>query len=212
MNNNMSVEGVDHIIQLSFTAENREKITYILHPIIFKKILIRSKNTDKYADYYLLLEMCIKYYNDYYQLKLKKRIEEDNKIKLLLLTESETMDNFTVYKTDQDTLFVRKNPYAKGYIYTEHDYERYPYALINGSNKNVAKIIKACKIKQSNQIVKIKCPSYTNFLKKIKELLGDKFERKTTEYEDELENDMTKTSVTRFFKLKNISEDELSKL
>ena len=87
---------------------------------------------------------------------------------------------------------MRKNPYAKGYIYTEHDYENYPYALINGSNKNVSKIIKACKIKQCNQLVKIKCPSYSNFLKKRKEKPGDKFKRKTTEYEDELKNDVTK--------------------
>ena len=58
-----SVEGKDHIMQISSKAEQKGKITYILHPIIFKKILIRSRNTDIFADYYLLLEMCIKSLN-----------------------------------------------------------------------------------------------------------------------------------------------------
>ena len=42
-------------------------------------------------------------------------------------------------------------------------------------------------------------------------MLGDESERKTTEYEDELENDVTKTSVTRFFKLKNFAEEDFIK-
>ena len=199
------------MVNVSRTADEREQIIYVLHPIIFKKILIRSRNTDKFANYYLLLEMCIKYYNDYYQLKLKKRIEEDNKIKLLLLTESETLDNFTIYRCDQDTLYVRKNPHGKGLIYTHHDYEEYPYALINGSNKNVAKIIKLCNIKENNKVIRLKCPSYNNFIKKIREIMSDKFERKITEYEDCADDNTSRTSVTRFFKLNNIIEDEFIK-
>ena len=38
---------------------------YTLHPRLFKLCLMRSKNTLKYSKYYLLLEECIKYYNDY---------------------------------------------------------------------------------------------------------------------------------------------------
>ena len=191
--------------------DNTHKIFYFINPLLFKFILIRSKNTMVYAKYYLLLEMCIKYYNDYYQLKLKKRIEEDNKIKLLLLTESETLDNFTIYRCDQDTLYVRKNPHGKGLIYTHHDYEEYPYALINGSNKNVAKIIKLCNIKENNKVIRLKCPSYNNFIKKIREIMSDKFERKITEYEDCADDNTSRTSVTRFFKLNNIIEDEFIK-
>lgn len=47
----------------------------------FKICLIRSKNTKVYTLYYLLLEECIKYFNDY-QLELKEKyiIEYINKI------------------------------------------------------------------------------------------------------------------------------------
>ena len=211
LNNNNGIENKDYMLQLSHTAENREQITYVLHPLIFKKILIRNKNTDKYANYYLLLEMCIKHYNDYHVLKLNKRIEEDNKIKLLLLNESETLDNFTIYKCDQDTLHVRKHPHQKGYISTKHNHNEYPYALINGSNKNVSKILKVCKIKVENKLIQIKCPSYNNFLKKIKEVMCDKFERKTTEYDDCIDDNdenVSRISVTRFFKIVDITEED----
>ncbi len=53
------------------------KKEYILHPDTFKLCLIRSKNSKKYAKYYILLEKCIKYYNEY-QLYMKK-----NKINIL---------------------------------------------------------------------------------------------------------------------------------
>ena len=45
---------------------------YLLHPRAFKICLMRSKNTKLYAKYYLLLEECIKYFNDY-QLELKEK-------------------------------------------------------------------------------------------------------------------------------------------
>ena len=41
------------------------KNEYYLHPRAFKMSLMRSKNKKVYARYYLLLEECIKYYNDY---------------------------------------------------------------------------------------------------------------------------------------------------
>lgn len=54
---------------------------YLLHPRAFKICLMRSKNTKLYAKYYLLLEECIKYFNDY-QLELQRIyiIEYKNKI------------------------------------------------------------------------------------------------------------------------------------
>ena len=64
------------------------KIEYYLHPRAFKICLMRSLKTKKYAKYYLLLEECIKYFNDYqnelknkYIIKLKFKIDKkDNKI------------------------------------------------------------------------------------------------------------------------------------
>ena len=59
------------------------KNEYYLHPDAFKICLMRSKNTKKYAKYYILLEKCIKYFNDYqlelnkkYNIKLKLKIEK----------------------------------------------------------------------------------------------------------------------------------------
>jgi hypothetical protein len=57
------------------------KNIYYFHPRAFKICLIRSLKTLQYADYYLLLEEAIKYFNDY-QLELNKRynIRLENKI------------------------------------------------------------------------------------------------------------------------------------
>ena len=53
---------------------------YYLHPRAFKMCLMRSLNTKIYARYYILLEECIKHYNDYqkllfstYNIKLKDK-------------------------------------------------------------------------------------------------------------------------------------------
>ena len=45
------------------------KNEYYLHPRAFKICLMRSLKTREYARYYILLEECIKYFNDY-QIKL----------------------------------------------------------------------------------------------------------------------------------------------
>ena len=66
---NNFIENEDY--QLRNVAELRPqggssiKNKYFLHPRAFKICLIRSKNTKIYANYYLLLEECIKYFNDY---------------------------------------------------------------------------------------------------------------------------------------------------
>jgi hypothetical protein len=78
-------------IRESNSGGSTHKIEYYLHPRAFKICLIRSKKTKKYANYYLLLEECIKYFNEYqnklkekYNIKLKLKIEnKNNKICLL---------------------------------------------------------------------------------------------------------------------------------
>ena len=70
---------------------------YYFHPDSFKLCLIRSLNTKKYARYYILLEKCIKYYNDYqillnkkYNIELQeKNMELNKKIK----TKDKKIDN-----------------------------------------------------------------------------------------------------------------------
>ena len=38
--------------------------------------MVRSLKIDKYADYYLLLEKALKYYNEYQKLKMQNKIEK----------------------------------------------------------------------------------------------------------------------------------------
>ena len=66
---NNAIEGSDYIKRI-----NSDRIIYVLHPILFKKILIRSRNTDKYADYYLLLEEAVIYYNEYQLLQIHEKM------------------------------------------------------------------------------------------------------------------------------------------
>ena len=76
------------VAQFNSKGGRGNKNEYYLHPEAFKICLIRSLKTKIYAKYYLLLEKCIKYFNDYedklkekYIIKLKEKIiKKDNKI------------------------------------------------------------------------------------------------------------------------------------
>jgi len=79
------IEGID-FIKVKRTEKNnyRKDVDYISNDKLttyyfttsaFKKILIKSKNTDKYANYYLLLERVHVYYNNYIHQAQKKIIE-----------------------------------------------------------------------------------------------------------------------------------------
>jgi hypothetical protein len=89
------------------------KNEYYLHPRAFKICLMRSLKTKKYAKYYLLLEECIKYYNDYqselnkkYIIKLKYKIDKkDNKIDKLEVKVNQLLeDNKTTHKMNEELL------------------------------------------------------------------------------------------------------------
>uniref|UniRef100_A0A6C0EE58 DUF3627 domain-containing protein n=1 Tax=viral metagenome TaxID=1070528 RepID=A0A6C0EE58_9ZZZZ len=68
------------------------KNEYFLHPRSFKICLMRSLKTRKYAKYYLLLEECIKYFNDY-QIELNKKyiikLKEKNKENKIVIKEKD---------------------------------------------------------------------------------------------------------------------------
>ena len=73
------------------------KNEYYLHPRSFKICLMRSLKTKKYAKYYILLEECIKYFNDYqnklkekYIIIYKNRIDEQ---KNLLIVKDDKISN-----------------------------------------------------------------------------------------------------------------------
>ena len=97
---NLFQENIDfrvNNIVISNSGGCTHKIEYYLHPRAFKICLIRSKNTKKYANYYLLLEECIKYFNDYqnklkekYIIIYKNRIDEQEK---LLIVKDDKINN-----------------------------------------------------------------------------------------------------------------------
>jgi phage anti-repressor protein len=63
-----------NVSQLRPQCGSSIKNEYYLYPKAFKICLMRSLKTREYADYYLLLEECIKYFNDY-QIELNKKSE-----------------------------------------------------------------------------------------------------------------------------------------
>jgi phage anti-repressor protein len=82
------VENVDFkICNVAYLGNNGKTYhvkNYFLHPKAFKICIIRSKNTKKYTNYYLLLEESIKHYHDYqimYSEHLLKQ-KDDNITKL----------------------------------------------------------------------------------------------------------------------------------
>ena len=70
-----------HLEALESNGKTYHKKEYMLHPKTFKLCLVRCKNTEEYARYYLLLEDSIKYYHEY-QLMYKDHIikMKDSKI------------------------------------------------------------------------------------------------------------------------------------
>jgi len=62
------IENEDYLLRnvaQQLSSGTKYKNEYYLHPRAFKICLMRSLKTKKYTKYYLLLEECIKYFNDY---------------------------------------------------------------------------------------------------------------------------------------------------
>ena len=174
----------------------------------FKTICMRSPKTKKYAQYYIMLEKCIKYYSDYEKLKLQHKINEINKIKLLKLENSETLDNYVIIRDDRKKTFK--------------------YATIRGSHKNLRETLHDLNLTDENIIYRIVCPHAANFTKKIKEELNDNYRRqkvyairdkngKITKKWFEEEDDEEPTFIddeeyvvtcNRWFQIKGMSEKE----
>ena len=70
----------------------------MLKPEVFKKCLIRSRNVDKYADYYLylLLEKSIKHFNDFQILKLENKLYSICKDRVLELENVGKKERFII--------------------------------------------------------------------------------------------------------------------
>ena len=81
-----------NVAQLRPQGGTSIKNEYYLHPRAFKMCLMRSLKTKQYARYYLLLEECIKYFNDY-QLELNKnyiiKLKDKNKENKIIIKEKD---------------------------------------------------------------------------------------------------------------------------
>ena len=81
------------------------KNEYYLHPRAFKLCLMRSKNKKEYAYYYLLLEECIKYYNDYKDKMKQTEINRlMNKMDVLHIDNKETHNKLDKAHEDNEKL------------------------------------------------------------------------------------------------------------
>ena len=151
-----------------------------------------------------MLEKAIYYYEKYQNMKLSKTIHENNKLKLLKLKESQTLDNFLIL-----------------YDKTRNNYK---YAIIRGSDKNVRETMNDLHLTNENIILKLQVPSQTNLTKRLKEVLKDNYIRqkvfynKTSGYkyyEGEIneepsfeDSDDWIVSINRWFNIINITIDE----
>jgi hypothetical protein len=71
-------EGVDYMCQVAEEGKKKGKPqkTYTLTPKAYRMCLMRSRNSDKYAEYYCLLEDVIHYYSEYQVSRHKGEIED----------------------------------------------------------------------------------------------------------------------------------------
>ena len=110
-----------------------------------------SLKTDIYADYFLLLEKCIKYYNEYQLLNMQDKMNN-----ICVDRTIELEDN----SKDESFVIALKN------IYIKHQ-----YTVIRGQKKNLNKVMKKLKLTSENIICNIPCCYANNLYNKIKEVM-----------------------------------------
>ena len=131
-----------------------------------------------------------------------------------------------IIKCDEDTLHIRKYKGIED-VY-KHNYVKFPYATVKGSDKNISKTLKIYRLKIESVIFNKQLPAQNNFNKKINEALNKHifrekvFYSKTTnkvyfgdientdedENDEDFENITYNVSLTRFFKLIDMSENK----
>ena len=80
------------------TNSNQLKNNYYFHPRLFKLILIRSRNNDTYAKYYIFLEEALKHYSYFQIMKLEYKLNKRSTISILKLFDKDTLDRFIMAK------------------------------------------------------------------------------------------------------------------
>jgi len=184
-------------------AQLRGGTDYMLNGEIFKMILMRSKNTKRYAQYYILLEKCIKYYNDYQFLKIQNKLDIICNDRVLNLDNPEKKERFIIVFRNEALINQ--------------------YAVIRTQIKHVKDILRKIGHEESDIIINIPCCYANNLYNKIKEQLKNHiiFEKKylyinkdngyCEEWSidpNQMENKYNHVSITRNIGLIDISEEE----
>ena len=130
----------------------RPSSTYRLSPTAFKFILMRSQKQKKYADYYLLLEKCVKYYSDYQIQLLKSKVSDICDDRILKLSDPDKKECFVLLKNNQ--------------------FKEHPYSVIRGQIKSFRKTLTKLKLTEDDVILNIECCHANNMYNKIKEKLS----------------------------------------
>ena len=133
------------------TNSNQLKNNYYFHPRLFKLILIRSRNNDTYAKYYIFLEEAIKHYSDFQIMKLQDKLNKTKTISILNLIDKDTLDRFIMAKNINN--------------------KRYPYLNIRGQERHVRKVMRECEITEDDILIDLNVPHAINFFNKCKEVL-----------------------------------------
>ena len=177
-----------NVVELRTQGGTGIKKEYTLHPRLFKLCLMRSKNTLKYSKYYLLLEECIKYYNDYKD-KMKQteinrlinkldKSHEDNKIIIEQLKESNENlvslhDEFDIVheKLDDRVPNAKQKKISERFVVLKHDTEN-KYYIITRKERTIKLSIDRIKDSGYNEII-IQyecCPNARLLLNEMKDI------------------------------------------
>ena len=204
LENNNFEDGVDYARSVTvIDGSSKNKNIYMMTSDVFKMICMRSKNTKRYAQYYILLEKCIKYYNDYQFLKIQNKLDIICNDRVLNLDNPEKKERFIIVFRNEALINQ--------------------YAVIRTQIKHVKDILRKIGHEESDIIINIPCCYANNLYNKIKEQLKNHiiFEKKylyinkdngyCEEWSidpNQMENKYNHVSITRNIGLIDISEEE----
>ena len=182
----------------ALTESHQAKNEYFLHPRLFKLILIRSRNNDTYAKYYIFLEEAIKHYSDFQILKLVDKLNKKSTISILNLIDKDTLDRFVMAKNINN--------------------KRYPYLNIRWQERHVRKVMRECEITEDVILIDLNVPHAINFFNNCKEVLKthiiyevkyiSNVNEKVIDISDldEYDTEEIRVSITRNFSITGITE------
>ena len=169
---------------------------YHLKPKTFKFLLMRSLKTTKYANYYLLLEQAIAYYNEFQIMKLQSELNEVKKDRILKLPNHEdNHDNFFVVKRNPRVEFTWVYKKQQGEWIKRVD-SVFNYVMIRGSLTNINVVMRRLKqeseVSDDDVILALKMPHANNFVKRILQDLKHviRFQRVYIEIKEEEDDEL----------------------